>query len=469
MLIITLQLSHPGMAQNSSDVQSKCRQELDAMDNKMRECNTEYEQIKEDMRNGLYCNKCGQSKTELDKTEGFYKHLQNVKGEAVPANAQQMQAAHQRYLSKFNSLKSSYESKQKSCGESYKSAVKAENDRANEEVRRRNEQLGQQQRDAQRHQQEQQRQAQQQAEEAARQRAELQQRLAAQQEQARAELLAQSEQYKQDLTDQFQQRGAAMQQGIQSVTKLGQDETIGLDPANMAEKSMFSDVGNSFSPDDDIVAEIRENSDYATSDGLNQILQDRNAAEYFSDMLGKGERAVADYAGNLKTRLAETFTAEHLSERFKLALLWHNSYRDGQTDRPVNGMSDAREMVRDEVDDAAFEYINSMAPGATERKIIKEYGYQQVGKVSNALDHFSDRDAEVAEWDFADDFRRTVWRNEVPHIRRLHAAYERVKGAISKGAVAGKIVLDRFDRLRYWIYQKTYEDNSNDYETEDTF
>jgi chromosome segregation ATPase len=156
--------------QSAEQIRAKCQQELDALNAKVSSLNDEYEQIKRDMRAGLYCSKCGSSKTELDKTEGFTKHLNNVKGEAIPASQQQMDAAHNRYQSKYNSLKSQYESKQKSCNSSIQSANKAQQDaqrRQQEENQRKQQDQAQKQQDLQkenqRKQQEEQRQKQQKA------------------------------------------------------------------------------------------------------------------------------------------------------------------------------------------------------------------------------------------------------------------------------------------------------------------
>lgn len=112
-----------------SSIRQKCNEDLNALNGRIKDLNNEYENIKSDLKAGFYCSKCGSSKTELDKIEGFYKHLNNVKGQAVAATAQQMSDAHQRYLQKYNALKSSHELKSKSCDENYRSAVDAANDK----------------------------------------------------------------------------------------------------------------------------------------------------------------------------------------------------------------------------------------------------------------------------------------------------------------------------------------------------
>jgi hypothetical protein len=45
----------------------------------------EKEQVLDDLRSGLFCSKCNRSRTELDRTGGFSRHLGEVQGEAVPA------------------------------------------------------------------------------------------------------------------------------------------------------------------------------------------------------------------------------------------------------------------------------------------------------------------------------------------------------------------------------------------------
>ncbi len=104
-------------AQDPNNIKSACQQELDKINENIKTLNDEYEHIKEDLKAGLYCSKCGLSKTELDKTEGFYAHLGRVQGQAVPATAQQIEDAHQRYFDKYNSLKNDFDSKRKDCDE----------------------------------------------------------------------------------------------------------------------------------------------------------------------------------------------------------------------------------------------------------------------------------------------------------------------------------------------------------------
>jgi len=118
-------------AQSSVQIRSDCQQERNELSNKITTLNNEYELIKEDLKAGLFCSKCGSSKTELDKLEGFYKHLNNVKGEPIAATQAQMAKAYEKYLNKFNSLKSQLEQKDKSCNERVNSAVKSENDKLN--------------------------------------------------------------------------------------------------------------------------------------------------------------------------------------------------------------------------------------------------------------------------------------------------------------------------------------------------
>src|SRR6266496_1113863 len=116
-------------AQDPNNIKSACQQELDKINENIKTLNDEYEHIKEDLKAGLYCSKCGLSKTELDKTEGFYAHLGRVQGQAVPATAQQIEDAHQRYFDKYNSLKNDFDSKRKDCDENYKNALKEQNDK----------------------------------------------------------------------------------------------------------------------------------------------------------------------------------------------------------------------------------------------------------------------------------------------------------------------------------------------------
>lgn len=123
------------MAQDPAAIRSKCDQELSDINNKVNELNNDYEQTKKDMQAGLYCSLCNQSKTELDRSYdgGFYKHVKDVKGEVKPASQKQMDAAHQRYLSKYNSLKSQYDSKKQSCENNIGQAAKAQQQRAEQQ------------------------------------------------------------------------------------------------------------------------------------------------------------------------------------------------------------------------------------------------------------------------------------------------------------------------------------------------
>lgn len=122
-------------AQDPNQIRNKCQQDLNDIANKVSSLNNDYENIKSDLRQGLFCSLCSQSKTELDKTYsgGFYKHVQDVKGQVKSATSAQLQQAHQRYEQKYNSLKSQYESKQKSCNDNYQAAVAANNRRQAEE------------------------------------------------------------------------------------------------------------------------------------------------------------------------------------------------------------------------------------------------------------------------------------------------------------------------------------------------
>ncbi|RAJ06602.1 hypothetical protein LX64_01729 [Chitinophaga skermanii] len=110
--------------QDAATIRANCQAKLDALSKKISDLNDDYEQIKRDMKNGLYCSKCNSSKTELDKTEGFTKHLANVKGVAVPASQEQMDRKHQTYLNSYNSLKKQIESQTESCNTSIANANK---------------------------------------------------------------------------------------------------------------------------------------------------------------------------------------------------------------------------------------------------------------------------------------------------------------------------------------------------------
>ncbi len=57
-----------------------------------------YKSVLRDLRAGYFCSRCGRSKTELDKGEGFKKHLGSVKGDAIPASADQIQRAEDQYV-----------------------------------------------------------------------------------------------------------------------------------------------------------------------------------------------------------------------------------------------------------------------------------------------------------------------------------------------------------------------------------
>jgi len=109
-------LTTPLRAQNADCPEAKkLSDEIDKL-------NAEYEKIKADLRAGLYCSKCKLSKTELERSgyETFEQHLADVKGQAIPASQEQHDKAYEKYLSKFNSLKSRWESAVKSCEEKYR-------------------------------------------------------------------------------------------------------------------------------------------------------------------------------------------------------------------------------------------------------------------------------------------------------------------------------------------------------------
>lgn len=135
LLGVLLFLKHAlASCQDPSEIQSKCRDELSKISSKITDLNAEYEKIKADLRAGLFCSKCGRSKTELDKSEGFYIHLGNVKGQPVPATPEQMHSAHEKYMNEYNALKNEFDSRQKSCNDNYNSAV----DNRNREIQNEN-------------------------------------------------------------------------------------------------------------------------------------------------------------------------------------------------------------------------------------------------------------------------------------------------------------------------------------------
>jgi hypothetical protein len=193
-LIVFLLTVEPSFCQDPNIIRSKCSDELNDINNKIVDLNNEYEKIKSDLRNGLYCSKCGKSKTELDKSYpgGFYAHLGDVKGEAKPATQEQMQTAQQDYMSKYNSLKEQYDSKQKSCNERYNNAVNEQNRQAQEKQQELQDQLKQQQ--------EQQR-----------------QELERQQEENRQKILQESEKTKQDAIKMFNDNSNRIKGEISSI------------------------------------------------------------------------------------------------------------------------------------------------------------------------------------------------------------------------------------------------------------
>ncbi|MGC4130156.1 MAG: hypothetical protein QM564_11510 [Bergeyella sp.] len=95
----------------------KCSHDLTEIDSKIKALNSEYEKIKKDLSGGYYCSQCKRSKTEIEKTENFEQHLKNVKGVRVPATQQQFDDAHKAYMSKYNSLSSSYDNKKNNCND----------------------------------------------------------------------------------------------------------------------------------------------------------------------------------------------------------------------------------------------------------------------------------------------------------------------------------------------------------------
>jgi len=194
VILLTLFNAEALIAQDPNSIRSKCFEELSEINNKITDLNNEYEKIKSDLKNGLYCSKCDKSKTELDKSYpgGFYAHLGDVKGVAKPATQEQMQNAHQNYLSKFNSLKQQYDSKQKSCTDNYNNALIQKN---NEAQQKQQDFLNQQRQ----------------------QEAELQREFQQQQEVYRQKIIEESEKNKQDAIKMFNDNSNKIKSEISSI------------------------------------------------------------------------------------------------------------------------------------------------------------------------------------------------------------------------------------------------------------
>jgi hypothetical protein len=205
-LLVTL----TSQGQDAASVRSKCQSSLQTISDKISDLNREYEHIKEDLKAGLFCSKCGESKTELDKKEGFYQHLQNVKGQPVPADQQRMNAAHQKYLAAYNSLKSQYDSKQKACDDQYNDAVKQQQEKAEQDrldaQQKQNELMQEAQANAEKQRLEQQQKLQ-----------ELNDQLARQREENRQKILQDVEKNKQDAEEMFRSDADRMTQSIRSI------------------------------------------------------------------------------------------------------------------------------------------------------------------------------------------------------------------------------------------------------------
>ena len=113
-------------AAQDNPLQEKYNCESKANDTRLKisALNDEFEKSKADLRAGLFCSMCMNSKTEIEKTENFYAHLARVHGKIIPATQAQMDQAYKKYKDQYDNLNSSYTDQFKGCEENYNAAMK---------------------------------------------------------------------------------------------------------------------------------------------------------------------------------------------------------------------------------------------------------------------------------------------------------------------------------------------------------
>ncbi len=89
----------------------KTERELEEMNQALILLQEEMEQVLEEMNQGLYCNKCWRSKTQIEDQTGnsFRQHLDDVNGDGVPAPSDKIKEKEEEYLQKIERLKEKIE------------------------------------------------------------------------------------------------------------------------------------------------------------------------------------------------------------------------------------------------------------------------------------------------------------------------------------------------------------------------
>ncbi len=111
-------LSLSNFAQSSMNASQKCKQDLDGINDKIRKRNADYEDDKQDLKNGYFCSKCHKSKSYFEREhQDFFEHVRNVQGQVVSANAEDWNDLNSSYQNDYKNLKEEYDNRQKDCNE----------------------------------------------------------------------------------------------------------------------------------------------------------------------------------------------------------------------------------------------------------------------------------------------------------------------------------------------------------------
>lgn len=105
------------IAANSLFSQALPCPEADKINDEIRAHNAEYERIKSDLENGLFCSECKRSKTEIENQEpvSFEQHVVDVKGQVLHATKEMLDKAYAKYMDKYNRLKGRFDSAKTRC------------------------------------------------------------------------------------------------------------------------------------------------------------------------------------------------------------------------------------------------------------------------------------------------------------------------------------------------------------------
>lgn len=121
-----------------------CQAKENELVGKLNALSAEKERALEDLQQGYFCSKCNTSKSQFEKNGvNFFKHVQDVKGEVVPATPAQIAENQRSFNDKISNLERDINSNRQKCDnintdyqQAYRDAQQAEQERAQAEQER---------------------------------------------------------------------------------------------------------------------------------------------------------------------------------------------------------------------------------------------------------------------------------------------------------------------------------------------